>query len=38
MGRYLNVIAPLPFDMLERFEEQARRAGVLLEEEETRRR
>jgi hypothetical protein len=33
-GRYLNIIAPLPFDWLERFEEPARRAGVRLDQDE----
>jgi hypothetical protein len=33
-GRYHNTIAPLPFDMLEQFEESARRAGIRLDEEE----
>src|SRR5262245_55813488 len=32
-GRYLNVVAPLPFERLERLEERARRAGIRLEEE-----
>ncbi len=33
-GRYFNTIAPLPFDMLEEFEERARRAGIHLDDEE----
>jgi hypothetical protein len=33
-GRYLNAVAPLPFELLERFEERARRAGVRLDDEE----
>jgi hypothetical protein len=33
-GRYLNVVAPLPFEILERFEERARRAGIRLDDEE----
>jgi hypothetical protein len=33
-GRYLNIIAPLPFAWLEQFEERARRAGIPLESEE----
>jgi hypothetical protein len=33
-GKYLNIIAPLPFDRLEQVEEQARRAGIRLGQEE----
>ena len=33
-GKYLNRIAPLPFDLLDQFEERARRAGLRLEQEE----
>ncbi len=32
-GQFLNLVAPLPFEVLEQFEERARRAGVRLEEE-----
>jgi hypothetical protein len=37
IGRYLNIIAPLPFEVLEQFEERARRAGIRLDDEEARR-
>jgi hypothetical protein len=33
-GRHLNTIAPLPFEMLERFEERARCAGLDVDREE----
>jgi hypothetical protein len=36
-GRCLNSILPLPFEMLERLEERARRAGIRLDAEGTKR-
>jgi hypothetical protein len=33
-ARYSNILAPLPFDVLERFEERARRLGLRFEQEE----
>ena len=33
-GRRLNIIAPSPFELLERLEEQVRRAGIPLDQEE----